>query len=192
MQNKVDEDHRHLREGQKGRVPDVISPVVRCEMISRGAADRSFDGVQGADVAGVQTLLEVGDSRVFSEVMTGHVGEPFFACEPHHVGGLRAAGRNRHVDEDVFALFGTGFEVVIVARVGRGDDDAFDIRVARQFFNAGRPSGAEFTGYLLSAFGDNVIHGYQSQVRIRADGPLVVSGVVAQTDESEVHGCTRG
>ena len=192
MQDKVDEDNGHLREGQKGRVPDVVPPIFWREMISRGAADRSFDGVKGADVAGVQTFLQVGDGRVLAEVVTGHIDEFFFVGQTHHFRGLGAAGRDGNVDEDVFVLFGTGFEVVIVARVGRGDNDAFDIRVARQIFNAGRPSGAEFTGYLLSAFGDNVIHGYQSQVRIRADGPLVVSGVVAQTDESEVHGCTRG
>ena len=175
MQDKVDEDHRHLREGQKGRVPDVISPVVRCEMISRGAADRSFDGVQGADVAGVQTLLEVGDSRVFSEVMTGHVGEPFFVGKPHHFRGLRATGRDGHVDEDVFAMGRADLEVIVVARVGRGDDNAVYSGFAGQVFNTGRPSGAGDPGNLLSAFGDDVEYGYQNQVRILVDGPQVVS-----------------
>ena len=135
VQNQVDEDNGHLLKGQQGRVSDVIPPVVRRETVRGGAANRCLDGVQRANISGVQTLLEMGNGRVPAEVMAGHIGEVFFVRKPHHFRGLRAARRNRHVDENMLPVDRADPEVVVMARVGCGDDHTVHVGIASQFFD---------------------------------------------------------
>ena len=138
------EDHRQVVDAQRPEC--VLVDADDAEVLSV-----AVDAQHVPERAGVDQFLQLLDTRVMEQEVSGHAHEVALLREADELLHLRAAHGGRLLDEHVLACLERLLGEFVVSRHGCRDDDGIDLRVVQSGGQIGRDSRRRVAGGVLDA-----------------------------------------